>query len=866
MIMMDMAPKHGLLDCEAVLAEMGWLASLARGLGADPHAAEDLTQATFLTALEHPPETDRPVKGWLATVLRNLFNEGKRRRLRRAAREGRAARPEADSSGASVLERAAIQKRVVDAVMALDEPYRTTVLLRFFEGLPPRKIAARTGTPVATVKTRLARALEQLRSRLDREHGGDRRAWLFCLLAPLPKAALEASAIGVVIVEAKAKLATATAVLLIGVAGWFAYDRLADDRPAVVVPPGAQQPDGSAPKPAGAGAPEKTGTISPRSFVDPTEAAPLSQPASGMPSPTTVAESAPGGARIRGRVIDTRSAPVAGVRVAFKPAQSKSVPPEKAVAVPPIIATSSPDGIFEMAAPRSGGTLVAESPGHVTVLVGTYDEQAPAIEPLIVVAPLRKVEGRIVDSDRRPLAGAEIAVELPENFRAQFTRILDYSTPAHWTARSDAEGRFAFEAAPDVEGAAISARLAGFEAYEERLPGGSGPELEIVLARTRPRRDTISGQVVDHAGGAVPDARVSTRDRTTRTDARGRFTIKIDEAKPPASIVALKEGFLPAEAKVAGDAPVVLRLDGTPLSIEGKVVDQNKKPLADVQVWTADPTFFASGEEGTQFIENVLSNPKAGRGGAFWAPIKTDADGRFTLRGLMPRDYRIHVMDPKTLALDEAAAIRAGSTDVVIVLPGDDVHATVSGTIVSLGGVPVANAQIRPIRDTFSFQFDDGGRATRHADIKGATTDESGRFTIRGIPKKGVYLRIDAANILPREFGRGVGLEGAAKGQELDKLRIEVAVRCHLQVDLGPQAELANAVSVLDSSGKQVNIDVFFGGTGRRTMDRVEITDGRTAVLAVPENVTTVILLKDMKEVLRKPVKLVPGQVTTVKP
>jgi len=34
------------------------------------------------------------------------------------------------------------------------------------------------GVPVATVHTRLSRALEKLRARLDREHGGKRRAWL----------------------------------------------------------------------------------------------------------------------------------------------------------------------------------------------------------------------------------------------------------------------------------------------------------------------------------------------------------------------------------------------------------------------------------------------------------------------------------------------------------------------------------------------------------------------------------------------------------------------------------------------------------------------------------------------------------------
>ena len=103
------------------------------------------------------------------------------------------------------------------AEIALDEPYRTTVLLRFFEDLPPRRVAARMGVPVETVRSRVQRAVTQLRSRLDPDGDGRGAAW--CLLLPagrrvrvVPGAAATAVAIGGTV---KATTWTATAIALL---------------------------------------------------------------------------------------------------------------------------------------------------------------------------------------------------------------------------------------------------------------------------------------------------------------------------------------------------------------------------------------------------------------------------------------------------------------------------------------------------------------------------------------------------------------------------------------------------------------------------------------------------------------------------
>lgn len=163
---------------EALLQHQEFLRALARGLLGDAERAEDAVQDAYAAALAHPPSEAGALRGWLATVVRNGALNQLRAESRRLAREREAARAEvlADDVG----ERLRTQQRVLAAVEALREPYRTAVYLRYAEGLPPREIAERTGAPVETVRSRIQRGLEVLHRDLDREYG-DRSAWSVAL-------------------------------------------------------------------------------------------------------------------------------------------------------------------------------------------------------------------------------------------------------------------------------------------------------------------------------------------------------------------------------------------------------------------------------------------------------------------------------------------------------------------------------------------------------------------------------------------------------------------------------------------------------------------------------------------------------------
>ena len=312
-----MEPAPVPVPIETLLAQREWVRWLARTLAADESRADDLEQETWLAAVERPPTSDRSIRGWLATVLRRAASKGRRSAARSERRERAAARPEGQPSAAAVVAEAELHSRVVRAVLDLDEPYRTALLLRYFENLPPRDVAARTGVPVETARSRAQRGVALLRERFDREHGGDRKAWLAALapLAAAPSGAVPAGSASATPFLAKALAAAAVVVAAAGSAAWWlSRDAGSVAETTTARSTGVETGSASA-EPAGGSAPS-------RSTVAPIPDAPSVESGSGATLAAKPAgAAAPAGARaeaaLSGRV--TRGAsdglPVAGARV-----------------------------------------------------------------------------------------------------------------------------------------------------------------------------------------------------------------------------------------------------------------------------------------------------------------------------------------------------------------------------------------------------------------------------------------------------------------------------------------------------------------------------------------------------------------------
>lgn len=155
--------------------------SLARRIIVDAGLAEDVTQEVFFALWRDPDKYD-PSRGPFATWLLSLTHhravdavrreESVRRRRTRAEDEGASlsltnALPAVADQALGDLRR----QRVREALQTLSEPQREALTLAYFGGYTQREVAALTGAPLGTVKTRMLAGIRRLRGELAAEDG-----------------------------------------------------------------------------------------------------------------------------------------------------------------------------------------------------------------------------------------------------------------------------------------------------------------------------------------------------------------------------------------------------------------------------------------------------------------------------------------------------------------------------------------------------------------------------------------------------------------------------------------------------------------------------------------------------------------------
>lgn len=201
------------IHLDELLGHDPFVRRLAQTLLRDESDAADVAQEAWKNALEADAPAAQDPRGWLARIVRNTARMRRRGEARRDLRERTAARPEQLPSAAEIAQRESLRRDVVECVLSLSEPQRTAVLLRFYEGLPPRAIARRVGVPVETVRSRIRTGLERLKGDLDAHR--PRATWMVGLMPFARRRAIESTGSGVLVAAAVAIVAVGAAVWLI---------------------------------------------------------------------------------------------------------------------------------------------------------------------------------------------------------------------------------------------------------------------------------------------------------------------------------------------------------------------------------------------------------------------------------------------------------------------------------------------------------------------------------------------------------------------------------------------------------------------------------------------------------------------------
>ncbi len=682
------------VDPDLLLTHSEFVRRMARALMRNEHDADDLVQDTYAAALERGPKRDGPLRPWLAGVVKRRAADAKRKGARRAQREERAAKPEAIDAASTVAARAELGRRVVDAVMALREPYRTAVLLRHYDGMPPRKIAAKTGVPVETVRTRVRRGLAEVRVMLSGDsRANDRSLGVALALLAQPRGASVFSVLAGVAAVKKAVLAAA---LLIGALAIWHF-----------VPESADAPPHPTPA-ADEGLPGLKGTAD---LVD------------------DEIDHVTGTARVVGTVYDggapavaqvaLHALPVAATRVSTRPLWTF----EDLIAAGAPVATtrSAADGTFGFDAVAAGHYELRASSGgrYGTTTVWVPHDGARVVATVSLASGEVLLRGKAVYADGRPFRG-HIRVHRRPGLTQLHAVVRNETRFGTGLFATDENGAFVVRGvAPGrvVLSAFVPGRVRYVSSHVE-LPSKS----EFVFVVDDGAR-AVQGRVVRADGGApVPHAIVTvtaSQSGTHRTfvrvgtDADGRFRAHI--AGVDVGVHVRAAGFAEAWAGARIEEPITGHYYGAHTMISAARQDPAPLDVPIVVRLLASGSIFGvvSSDAGPQAGVSVYAAAESMDVRTAWRVTTSDAEGRYRIDGLPPGDVIVFAAGPGWVSRDLDDLTMAGGAHgfATTVAPGADVRrdlrvatsGRIRGRVIDENGDPVSACSVHAGPSAFPF-------------------------------------------------------------------------------------------------------------------------------------------------------------------
>jgi protocatechuate 3,4-dioxygenase beta subunit len=279
--------------------------------------------------------------------------------------------------------------------------------------------------------------------------------------------------------------------------------------------------------------------------------------------------------------------------------------------------------------------------------VSVEDGQTQRVELVLTAAP--KIAGTVRDEAGRPLAGVKIEIK-------------PMGGPSEYT--TDAQGRFEVSWDPRMWGPGGTTIV--LVAREEARNLAEAVEIEEQTTRldlTLKPGGIVTGTVLNEEGKPLRGARVRVSLQVARwgsslgrgdlatTGPDGRFEIKAVPLEQRYIVTALAEGYGKRDVTVEPGAMKDNRFDAgqfklvpATLSITGVVVDPNDQPVAGAEIYgygDGQPDLYG---------------------------IRTDVEGKFTIKGVCPGPVRLNANSRTRPSLYGNATTEGGATDLRIVV------------------------------------------------------------------------------------------------------------------------------------------------------------------------------------------------------
>lgn len=446
---------------------------------------------------------------------------------------------------------------------------------------------------------------------------------------------------------------------------------------------------------------------------------------------------------VTGRVRDTAGRPLEGASVRIVPPEP--LPGSGDEGAPESVSDAA--GWFQIRGQRPGDRLKLsiERSGYARALLPGVP--VPAEEPVaVVLSPLGRISGRVLDTESRPVSGA--VIQVTEERMETVGGMPVFGTGRQLETRSRTDGSFLLEG---VEAGPVELTASGAQWQESavRLRLATGQDLEGVELTLR-EAAVLEGRVFGQDGTPVIGAEIGPHRPVQPGEVRIQAPLALSDADGRYRIGGLAPGHLSLSASHGVFGQTVQELDLQPgenaldfrlqggQAVSGRVLDPSGSPASGARVWM---------RAGTGAVPEVLS----------------EADGAFRFEGISPGSYWLEAVKDGEGRTRQPVPLQVSGAPVDQIVLELAATGTIRGRILGLSVTELAQVRISAgwgggvsevAHDgSYSIAGLSPGTWSVVAELPGTGLRAEGTVALEGV--------VDA--VLDLDFGEGLSLSGRVR-------------------------------------------------------------------------------------------------------